>query len=133
VAGVTVELLDGSGTVVATQITGNDGRFVFSGLAPGSYSIRLSQNGSSLGQTAPVEVGANSQAEVKLDLNGSMLSVEVESENGQITGEVEDETSSDDDSLDDESLDDDDEDSTDDQDEDDDESTEDDTSESIDD
>lgn len=135
VAGVTVELLDGGGAVVGTQTTGADGRFVFSGLAPGSYSIRLSQGGAALGQTTPVEVGSNSKAEVRLDLNGSMISVEVESENGQITGEVEDEVSSDD-NGDDDSLDDDDPDSTDevgDDDTEDDNSTDDDTSGSLDD
>ena len=38
-AGVTVDLLDAAGNVVATQQTDQQGRFVFTGLAPGSYEL----------------------------------------------------------------------------------------------
>ncbi|MFW2383844.1 MAG: SdrD B-like domain-containing protein, partial [Acidimicrobiales bacterium] len=41
VGGVTVELLDGSGTVVGTTLTAADGSYGFSGLTPGQYRIRV--------------------------------------------------------------------------------------------
>jgi uncharacterized repeat protein (TIGR01451 family) len=41
VAGVTVELLDDSGAVVATATTGPDGHYLFAGLNPGTYSVRF--------------------------------------------------------------------------------------------
>jgi hypothetical protein len=40
--GVTVELLDGSGNVVASTTTSGDGNYTFSNLTPGSYSVRVS-------------------------------------------------------------------------------------------
>ena len=40
-AGITVELLDGSGTVVASQLTGGDGGYLFTDLAPGAYLVRV--------------------------------------------------------------------------------------------
>lgn len=89
VAGVTVELLDSSGTVVATQTTGADGQFMFTGLAPGAYSIRLSQGGSVLGETPSVQVDSSTRTNIKLSLNGGVTSVEVEGEGDQISGEVE--------------------------------------------
>ncbi len=41
VEGVTVELLDDSGTVVATTTTDADGLYLFSGLTPGDYQVRF--------------------------------------------------------------------------------------------
>lgn len=40
IAGVVVELLNGGGTVVAITTTAADGSYAFSGLAPGTYSVR---------------------------------------------------------------------------------------------
>ncbi|MGH1505169.1 MAG: SdrD B-like domain-containing protein, partial [Acidimicrobiales bacterium] len=40
-SGVTVELLDGTGTVIATTITSLSGTYSFSGLAAGDYSVRI--------------------------------------------------------------------------------------------
>lgn len=88
VAGVTVELLDGGGTVVATTTTDAGGNFVFTGLAPGNYSIRLSQGGSVLGVTPSLQVDSNTKTNIKLSLNGGVTSVEVEGEGNQISGEV---------------------------------------------
>jgi hypothetical protein len=99
-AGITVELLL-NGAVVASQITDSSGRFQFSGLAPGQYSIRLSQNGEVLGQTTPMQVDAATKTEIELSLNGDVLSVEVEASGDEISGKVEDDSSSDDDSSDD--------------------------------
>jgi hypothetical protein len=39
--GVTVELLDANGTVVATTTTSGDGGYTFSALGPGDYSVRV--------------------------------------------------------------------------------------------
>ncbi|MHC4091613.1 MAG: beta strand repeat-containing protein [Planctomycetota bacterium] len=39
--GVTVELLDGSSTVIATQVTSGDGNYTFSNLLAGTYSVRI--------------------------------------------------------------------------------------------
>jgi len=39
--GVTVELLDSGGNVVATQVTSGDGNYNFTNLAPGTYSVRI--------------------------------------------------------------------------------------------
>jgi len=39
--GVTVELLDSTNTVIATTVTSGDGNYTFSGLLPGSYSVRV--------------------------------------------------------------------------------------------
>ncbi|MGH1506512.1 MAG: SdrD B-like domain-containing protein, partial [Acidimicrobiales bacterium] len=40
-SGVTVELLDNSGTVVATGVTAADGTFTFSGVLAGDYTTRV--------------------------------------------------------------------------------------------
>ncbi|MEY4413094.1 MAG: hypothetical protein RIQ53_387, partial [Pseudomonadota bacterium] len=40
-AGVTVQLLNAAGTVVATQLTNASGNYLFSDLAPGSYSVKF--------------------------------------------------------------------------------------------
>jgi len=87
IAGVTVELLDGTG-VVATTTTDTSGNFLFTGLAPGNYTIRLSQSGSLLGETPSVQVDSNTKTNIKLSLNGGVTSVEVEGEGNQISGEV---------------------------------------------
>ncbi|MBI2481560.1 MAG: carboxypeptidase regulatory-like domain-containing protein, partial [Planctomycetia bacterium] len=44
-AGVTVELLNEQGDVIATQLTNDNGEYEFTGLTPGTYSIRETQPG----------------------------------------------------------------------------------------
>ena len=39
--GVTVELLDSTGTVIATQVTSGDGSYLFENLPPGDYTVRV--------------------------------------------------------------------------------------------
>ncbi|OQX02939.1 MAG: hypothetical protein BWK80_56820, partial [Desulfobacteraceae bacterium IS3] len=41
IAGVIVELLNSSGTVIATTTTDANGRYLFTGLNPGNYSVRI--------------------------------------------------------------------------------------------
>ena len=53
VGGVTVELLDGAGSVVATTSTSPAGQYEFTGLEPGTYSVRFDPT------TAPTSVGAS--------------------------------------------------------------------------
>lgn len=88
VPNVTVELLS-NGTVVATTTTDANGNFMFTNLTAGSYTIRLSQSGSVLGETSTLQVGSTTKTNLKLALNGGVISVEVESEGNQISGEVE--------------------------------------------
>ncbi len=40
-AGVDVELIDGTGAVVATTTTGSDGSYLFAGVTPGEYTVRI--------------------------------------------------------------------------------------------
>lgn len=123
VAGVTVELISSTGAVVGTQVTNADGRFIFSGLAPDSYSLRLSQNGTALGQTPTIQVDPATRTEIEMSLQGAITEVDVTASGDTISGQVEDDSSFDDDDLssdDDASMDDDD--SVDDDDSDDDDS-----------
>ena len=55
-AGVTVQLLDGSSAVVSTQVTGLDGNYAFTGIAPGSYRVREIQP-AGYTSTTPDELG----------------------------------------------------------------------------
>lgn len=45
IPGVTIELLDGFGTVVATMVTDSEGAYLFDGLRPGQYQVRETQPG----------------------------------------------------------------------------------------
>ena len=63
-AGVTVELLDENGNVIATRVTGADGTYLFDKLAPGKYSVREIQpieyfNGGTFSGSAGGDVTAN--------------------------------------------------------------------------
>ncbi|MEM9599358.1 MAG: SdrD B-like domain-containing protein, partial [Acidobacteriota bacterium] len=74
VGGVTVELLDGSGAVVATAVTADDGSYLFTGVAPGEYRARVASSnfgagGSLDGYTVtqgPQSEGADTSAPVTL-------------------------------------------------------------------
>lgn len=99
VPNVTVQLLNSDGEVVDSQVTGDDGSFMFTGLDPDNYTISLqSADGVFLGQ-APVQVDPNTRTEVEMDLNGEItaMEVEIEAEGDTISGTVEDDASSDDD------------------------------------
>jgi fimbrial isopeptide formation D2 family protein/uncharacterized repeat protein (TIGR01451 family) len=45
VAGATVQLLDANGTILGSTVTGADGRYAFTGLAPADYAIRVTRAG----------------------------------------------------------------------------------------
>jgi len=87
--GVTVELLK-DGTIVDTQVTTGTGDFQFVGLAPGDYVVQLSQAGQNVGASPVIQLDANTRTRLNLDINGGILALEVEAENGKISGEVED-------------------------------------------
>jgi uncharacterized repeat protein (TIGR01451 family) len=55
IAGVTIDLLNGSGAVVATATTDASGNYIFSGLQPGTYSVRepTQPSGTANGITTP--------------------------------------------------------------------------------
>lgn len=95
VGGVKVDLLK-DGRVIDSQTTGASGEFQFTGVKPGNYTIRLSQGGNNVGVSPMIQLDANTRTRLKLGINGGLMSVEVEAENGKISGEVEDGTSSDD-------------------------------------
>ena len=51
ISGVTVELVDRSGAVVATQVTGPNGDYLFDGVAPELFTIRVVQDAALTGYT----------------------------------------------------------------------------------
>lgn len=60
IAGVKIELLDGSGSVIRTTFTNSDGRYEFDNLPPGVYAIRETQPaGYSQGGTKPGSLGGD--------------------------------------------------------------------------
>jgi len=95
VSGVTVELVL-NGTTIATQITGASGNFMFDDLTPGNYSIRLSQGGSVIGNSAPITLNENMDVKVELSLDGAISEFEAFAGTNRISGEVEDSLSEDD-------------------------------------
>ena len=127
-SGITVQLLLNGGVVDSTT-TNSSGDFTFAGVSPGSYTIRLLQGSEIVGSTAPISVTENSSTRLDLSVTGSVLNVEVQTGNGQISGEVEDGVSEDDDSEDDDSEDDDSEDDDSEDDDSEDDDSEDDDSE----
>lgn len=95
VGGVSVDLLK-DGAVVASQLTNENGDFQFTGLAPGSYTIQLSQGGQNIGTSPVIQLDPNTRTKLNLSLNGGINSVEIEAEEDTISGEVEDGVSNDD-------------------------------------
>ena len=88
VDGVTVELLKNGG-VVGSQVTDGSGNFLFAGLAPGSYTVQLSQGGQRIGVSPPIQLDANTRTRLDMGVNGKLASVEIEAQSGKIVGEVE--------------------------------------------
>ncbi|NNF56078.1 MAG: DUF11 domain-containing protein, partial [Acidimicrobiales bacterium] len=64
---ITVELLDGTGTVLATVQTASDGTYSFDGLNPGSYRVRVPGAGRVF---SPQDVGADDTIDSDVDASG---------------------------------------------------------------
>ncbi len=96
VAGVTVELyLDG--VKMTEQATDANGNFVFDNLSPGNYNIQVVQGGVAMGKSPVIQLDANTNTKVGMNVNGGLMGVEVEARNTTISGEVEDDQNSNDD------------------------------------
>jgi hypothetical protein len=93
VDGVTVNLYQGvgcGGTLETSDITENGGHFMFSGLAPGVYTICI--DGTAV---ATVDTTTDTEVEVGgVSVNGTTATVEIEVSGTTIRGEVEDEQGS---------------------------------------
>ena len=96
VGGVEVELLF-NGAVIGVQTTTASGDFIFNGLQPGQYTVRLSQGGQQVGVSPVIQLEANTRTKLDMKLNGRLMEVEIEAEKGTISGEVEREDDDDDD------------------------------------
>lgn len=93
VPGVTVELYDSGNNLVGSQTTGADGSFMFTGLNPDDYTIRLSQGGNPLGGDIQVQVTMNTTTNLQVDVTGSVVSTDVTaSQDTQVTGTIDDGT-----------------------------------------
>src|SRR6266540_2104464 len=63
--GVTIQLLDSNGTVIATTTTAGDGSYIFTGVTPGSYTVRETDPTgyvSTTPNTVPVTIGTGGAA-----------------------------------------------------------------------
>jgi uncharacterized repeat protein (TIGR01451 family) len=58
IGGVSVNLLDSNGDVIATVVTNPDGTFTFSGVPNGSYTIQIADNGGQLANLQPTTLAA---------------------------------------------------------------------------
>ena len=69
IAGATVELLTSAGVVLATQVTGDDGRYLFDDLDAGIYRVRFTFQGAEY--TTPRAFGVSNAANSDVDAQGS--------------------------------------------------------------
>ncbi|MGH1505186.1 MAG: SdrD B-like domain-containing protein, partial [Acidimicrobiales bacterium] len=68
IAGVTVELLDGTGTVIGTDVTDASGAYLFTGLGAGTYTVRVDTS------TLPADTTTQSgDPDTTLDGEGSAI------------------------------------------------------------
>ena len=81
ISGVTIELLDGGGNVIATTQTDSSGFYSFTGIEPGSYTVREVDPGgyvSTTGNEVPVTLGIDSFPVVDFgDLRSALTPVAV--------------------------------------------------------
>ncbi|HKC65280.1 MAG TPA: carboxypeptidase regulatory-like domain-containing protein, partial [Pyrinomonadaceae bacterium] len=76
IVGATVTLTDATG-VAKTVATNNEGIYLFSGLAPGTYTLRVEARGFSLYQNADVEVKTGSRESLNIKLTVALEKQEV--------------------------------------------------------
>ncbi|THH34197.1 hypothetical protein E4Z66_19550, partial [Aliishimia ponticola] len=81
IAGVTVQLLDASGAVVATTETGADGSYEFVGLDAGTYSVDFDENDADLDGKVLVTQDVDGNASDDVDSDAS----EADGTTGQVT------------------------------------------------
>lgn len=89
--GATLKLTNSAGTVVATTIADDKGKYVFKGLAPGVYTVTVSNPGFSDFVASSITVGAG----VEIPLDAAMQPAHEKTEisvQGQTVGTVETET-----------------------------------------
>jgi hypothetical protein len=76
IVGATVTLTDAGG-VARSITTNNDGNYLFSGVAPGRYSVRVEARGFSVYESADVEVKAGSREPLNIKLSVALEKQEV--------------------------------------------------------
>lgn len=76
IVGATLTLTDQSG-IAKTAVTNNEGIYIFSGLAPGLYTLRVEARGFSLYESADVEVRAGSREPFNIKLTVALEKQEV--------------------------------------------------------
>ncbi len=81
IGGVTLDLLDGSGTVVATTTTRTDGSYLFAGVAPGSYTVAVTDAAGALAAggcslTSSAELPGEADSRVRVVAGGAFLSAD---------------------------------------------------------
>ena len=64
IAGATVELLAPDGTVLATQVTGDDGLYLFDGLDAGIYRVRVTVEGATYTSTLAAGISNDANSDV---------------------------------------------------------------------
>ncbi|MCP3979432.1 MAG: hypothetical protein GY716_08895, partial [bacterium] len=81
IGGVTLDLIDGSGAVVATTTTGTDGSYLFAGVAPGSYTVAVTDTAGVLAAggfslTSSADFPSETDSTVTVVAGGAFLSAD---------------------------------------------------------
>ena len=85
--GVTVELLDSTGTVIATDLTSGDGNYLFDGLLPGDYTVRVVPP-VNFSQTFDLDLTLDNQATVTLGLDENRTDVDFGYQQAVVSGSI---------------------------------------------
>lgn len=86
IEGVTVELLDRGGSVIATTVTGADGSYLFEGVAPEQYTVRVDASSLPAGYvlTGDPDASADGQSTLTLGLGESDLTLDFGYQNSSL-------------------------------------------------
>ncbi|MCP3981395.1 MAG: hypothetical protein GY716_19015, partial [bacterium] len=81
IGGVTLDLIDGSGSVLATATTGVDGSYLFAGVAPGAYTVAVTDTAGLLASagftlTASADFPSASDSTVSVLAGGAFLTAD---------------------------------------------------------